>query len=241
MTLIKGKKMDMGKYWVTYASDSMHPKKSQWYFKINFEEKSTKETFTITPNAFVNYKGNEGLMANPGSKHYWDHDVFGYITSMTDQSKNQDTSRFVPKTMKIGDTVFYTKGFIVLENVKSFDSLPVDIFGTDGKLYEARLKVFSTKTTPNETYYSSPRLALAKGGFLNVPDTLSSGIMVQLNKYDGKQAEIGVKEPTAVTQYLTLKTLKFPYINLLWIGTIIMAIGFVISMVRRIQISRAQA
>jgi cytochrome c-type biogenesis protein CcmF len=121
MTLIKGQKMDMGKYWVTYASDSVHPKKSQWYFKINFEDKKTNEIFTITPNAFVNYKGNEGLMANPGSKHYLDHDVFGYITTMTDQSKNQDTSTFQPKTMKkVGDTVKYgIKGFMVLEDVRS--------------------------------------------------------------------------------------------------------------------------
>ena len=242
MTLIKGQKMDMGKYWVTYASDSVHPKKSQWYFKINFEDKSTKENFTITPNAFVNYKGNEGLMANPGSKHYWDHDVFGYITTMTDQSKNQDTSTFHPKTMKVGDTIPYTKkGVMILEEVKSIDSLPVDIFGVGGKLYEARLRIQPDTSRPNEVDYSTPRLAIAKGNSLNVPDTISSGTMIQLNKTDGKQIEIGVKIPSTVTQYLTLKALKFPYINLLWLGTIIMAIGFVVSMVRRIQISRAQA
>ena len=242
MTLIKGQKMDMGKYWVTYASDSVHPKKSQWYFKINFEDKNTKENFTITPNAFVNYKGNEGLMANPGSKHYWDHDVFGYITTMTDQSKNQDTSTFHPKTMKVGDTIPYTKkGVMILEEVKSIDSLPVDIFGVGGKLYEARLRIQPDTSRPNEVDYSTPRLAIAKGNSLNVPDTISSGTMIQLNKTDGKQIEIGVKIPSTVTQYLTLKALKFPYINLLWLGTIIMAIGFVVSMVRRIQISRAQA
>lgn len=242
MTLLKGQKMDMGKYWVTYASDSVHPKKSQWYFKINFEDKKSNETFTITPNAFVNYKGNEGLMANPGSKHYWDHDVFGYITSMTDLSKNQDTSSFIPKTLKIGDTVSYSKnGLIILEDIKSFDSLPVDVFGEDGKLYEARLKVFADGSKPEEVYFSDPRLAIAKGNLLSVPDTLSSGIMIQLNSSNGKNAEIGIKIPSTVTQYLTLKTLKFPFINLLWLGTIIMAIGFVISMVRRIQLSRSQA
>jgi len=242
MTLLKGQKMDMGKYWVTYASDSMHPKKSQWYFKINFEDKKSNETFTITPNAFVNYKGNEGLMANPGSKHYWDHDVFGYITSMTDQSKNQDTSSFIPKTMKVGDTVsFSKKGLIILEGIKSFDSLPVDVFGENGKLYEARLKVYPDGMKPEEIYFSAPRLAIAKGNLLSVPDTLSSGAMIQLNMSDGKQAEIGIKVPNTVTQYLTLKTLKFPFINLLWLGTIIMAVGFVVSMVRRIQLSRNQA
>ena len=65
--------------------------------------------------------------------------------------------------------------------------------------------------------------------------------MIQLDKSDGKQVEIGVKTPSTVTQYLTLKTLKFPFINLLWLGTIIMAVGFVVSMVRRIQLSRNQA
>ena len=242
MTLIKGQKMDMGKYWVTYASDSVHPKKSQWYFRINFEDKKTKETFTITPNAFVNYKGNEGLMANPGSKHYWDHDVFGYITTMTDQTKNQDTSSYIPKTMKVGDTVSYSKnGKIILESIKSFDSLPVDIFGENGKLYEAGLRVYSDGSKPEEVYFSDPRLAIAKGNLLSVPDTLSSGTMIQLNKSDGKQIEIGVKVPGTVTQYLTLKALKFPFINLLWLGTIIMAVGLIVSMVRRIQLSRGQA
>ena len=242
MTLLKGQKMDMGKYWVTYASDSMHPKKSQWYFKINFEDKKSNETFTITPNAFVNYKGNEGLIANPGSKHYWDHDVFGYITSMTDQSKNQDTSSFIPKTMKVGDTVSYSKnGLIILEGIKSFDSLPVDIFGENGELYEARFKVYPDGSKPEVVYFSDPRLAIAKGNSLSVPDTLGSGTMIQLDKSDGKQVEIGVKVPNTVTQYLTLKTLKFPFINLLWLGTIIMAVGFVVSIVRRIQLSRNQA
>ena len=58
---------------------------------------------------------------------------------------------------------------------------------------------------------------------------------------DGKQAEIGIKVPNTVTQYLTLKALKFPFINLLWLGTIIMAAGFVVSLVRRIQLSQSQA
>src|SRR6187551_4009947 len=241
MTLLKGQKMDMGKYWVTYTSDSMHPKKSQWYFKINFEDKKSNETFTITPNAFVNYKGNEGLMANPGSKHYWDHDVFGYITSMTDQSKNQDTSTFQPRAMKIGDTVKYGKGLMILEDVRSIDSLPEEIFGADGKLYEARLRIYPDSSRLTEVDFSTPRLAIAKGNSLNVPDTLSSGTMIQLNKSDGKQIEVGVKVPSTVTQYLTLKALKFPFINLLWLGTIIMAIGFVVSLVRRIQVSKSPA
>jgi cytochrome c-type biogenesis protein CcmF len=144
--------------------------------------------------------------------------------------------------MKVGETIsFSKKGLIILEGIKSFDSLPVDVFGENGKLYEARFKVYPDGTKPEEVYFSAPRLAIAKENLLSVPDTLSSGTLIQLNKSDGKQVEIGIKVPNTVTQYLTLKALKFPFINLLWLGTIIMAAGFVVSLVRRIQLSRGQS
>ncbi|HET9432551.1 MAG TPA: cytochrome c biogenesis protein CcsA, partial [Chitinophagaceae bacterium] len=94
MTLPKGLKMDMGKYWVTYAGDSSHPKKSQKYFNIHFTDKEKQEDFTLKPNAFIDYKGNEGLSANPDARHYWNYDVFAYITALADPEKNKDTASF---------------------------------------------------------------------------------------------------------------------------------------------------
>jgi len=76
LTLLKGARTSMDDYWVTYETDSAHPKKPLWYYEIEFEEKEGEEKFTLTPNAFVNYKGVEGLMSNPDAKHYWNHDVF---------------------------------------------------------------------------------------------------------------------------------------------------------------------
>jgi cytochrome c-type biogenesis protein CcmF len=239
MTLIKGQKMDMGKYWVTYSGDSTHPKKSQKYFRIGFYDKERQEDFTLKPNAFIDYKGNEGLSANPDAKHYWNYDVFAYITALADPSKNKDTSNFILRTMKIGDTAVVLKKYVILDAIESRDSLPKEIFGTDGKLYEANLRIYDVNAGPSSMYTSSPRLALVKGGSLSIPDTLSSGmLMLQLTKFDGKEAEIGIKEPTSVQDFLTLKVYKFPFINLLWLGTIIMAVGFVVSLVRRIQLNK---
>ncbi|MBD0333324.1 MAG: cytochrome c biogenesis protein CcsA, partial [Chitinophagaceae bacterium] len=100
LTLKQGIKTDMSKYWVTYEKDSAHAKKPLWFYHIKFERKDGKEKFTLAPNAFVNYKGNEGLMANPDAKHYWNHDVFTYITSLPDPDKNKDTSSFRSHTTK---------------------------------------------------------------------------------------------------------------------------------------------
>src|SRR5215212_9439967 len=82
LTLVKGIPTTMGEYSVTYKSDSVHPKKPLWYYHLEFKNKNGKDEFTLTPNAFVNYKGNQGLMANPDAKHYFDHDIFTYITSL---------------------------------------------------------------------------------------------------------------------------------------------------------------
>ena len=63
--------------------------------------------------------------------------------------------------------------------------------------------------------------------------------MIQLQKVNPDNSiELGVKESDSVMEYVTLKAYKFPYINLLWIGIIITAIGILISMVRRIQLNR---
>jgi cytochrome c-type biogenesis protein CcmF len=240
LTLIKGFPMKMGKYDVTYVSDSIHPKKQQWYYAIHFKSRTDDEEFTLKPNAFVNYKGNEGLMANPDSKHYWDHDVFTYISEVPNPDRPRDTSSFQTKTLKPGDSVFYSQGYMVLEDVKARDNLPVELFGTDGSLHEAPIRIFS-KT--GSIFSLTPTLAKAKGNLLAIPDTVASeGLILRLEKVNSdKTIELGLKESDAVLQYVVLKAYKFPFINLLWFGVILTAIGIFISMARRISLNRLSA
>ena len=238
LTLVKGLTVDMGKYSLTYEGDSAHPKKQLSFYKVRFKSKDGKEEFVLTPNSFVNYKGNEGLMSNPDSRHYWNHDVFTYITSISNPDKQQDTISFKPTNMKIGDSVFYSSGFIVLKEVKkTTDSLPVELFGRDGSLHQAQLKVFSKTGT---SYSISPKLAIAKGDILALPDTVfAESLIIQLQKVNPDNSIVlGVKESGAVMDYITMKAYKFPFINLLWGGIVITAIGIIISMVRRIQLNR---
>jgi cytochrome c-type biogenesis protein CcmF len=164
--------------------------------------------------------------------------VFAYITGLSDPSKVKDTAQFVSKNMKIGDTISYLKWYLILEDIKSTDSLPVELFGENGKLFEARMKIYDLSSKTNQVYFSNPRLAIAKGEPFAIVDTLSTGkLMLRLDKFDGNEAEIAVKE-SKVDNFLTLKVYKFPFINLLWLGTIIMAVGLLVSMVRRIQLNK---
>jgi Cytochrome c biogenesis factor len=238
LTLVKGIKTDMGSYWVTYDKDSANPDKPLWYYHLKFENKNGKEQFSLSPNAFVNYKGNSALMANPDSRHYLTHDIFTYITSLADPQKAKDTASFRSHSISIGDTIFYSRGFVILQSLQSVHKIPGVDFTAQDSATIANLKVFA-KTS---SIYTIKPILIAKGGTDYIqPDTLMpESLVIQLQKVNGNKAEIGVKETDSVLQYLTLKAYKFPFIILLWFGTIIMVIGFVISMFRRITVNKAQ-
>ncbi len=240
LTLVKDLTVDMGKYSLTYEGDSAHPKKQLWYYKIRFRSKDGKEEFVLTPNAFVNYKGNEGLMSNPDARHYWNHDVFTYITSIANPEAPEDTTSFRPYPMKSGDTVFYSSGFIIFQDLKSRTDIPVELFGKDGSLQEASLRVFS-KT--GSIYDINPRLAIAKGEALMLEDTLTAESLVfQLQQVNpDKSIVLGLKESNVIMDYVTLKAYKFPLIRMLWLGVGITAIGILMSMVQRIRTRNSKA
>jgi cytochrome c-type biogenesis protein CcmF len=238
LTLVQGVKTDMGKYWVTYESEEKQPNKARWFYHMRFQRKDGKEEFMLSPSAFVNARGREGIQPEPASRHYLGHDVYTYITSLPDPDKNKDTTSFATTTLKPGDSLFYSKGFLILLDVKQKDSLPEDIFGKNGMLYEAPIKVFSKTGT---SYNVTSRYAIAKNGTTPLPDTIiSESLILQLQKVNpDKTVELGVKESNSVMKYVTLKAYKFPFILFLWIGVGITALGILMSMVRRIQLNRS--
>jgi cytochrome c-type biogenesis protein CcmF len=236
LTLVQGVRTDMDTYWVTYRSDSSHPKKKQVFYHLDFESKDGKDKFTLAPNAFINPKGQQGLSANPDARHYWDYDVFTYISSIVNTDNVEDTSKFRTESLKLGDTLWYSKGFAVLDSIRSHKNIPNPQFAPDDSITVATMKVFAKTSS---IYTSKPMLFNMRGNLFPQPDTLiSEGLVLQVQKAEGDQLEIGYKESDAILKYVTLKAYKFPYIAILWIGTMIMILGIGLSMVRRIQTNR---
>jgi cytochrome c-type biogenesis protein CcmF len=93
----------------------------------------------------------------------------------------------------------------------------------------------------NNTSYTSKPFLINKGGSLYpIQDTVTSeNLIFQLNKADDNVVELGVRESNSIMQYITLKAYKFPFINLLWAGVLIMVTGIIISIVRRVQLNRS--
>jgi cytochrome c-type biogenesis protein CcmF len=240
LTLVKDLPVDMDNYKLTYINDSLHPNKEKTFFNIRFQNKNGTEDFVLSPNSYINFKGQEGLSSNPDARHYWNHDVFTYITSISNPDAEKDTASFKNTVSKPGDTVFYSTGFIVVQDVKKRENPPVELFGKDGSVHDVPIKVFA-KT--GSVYSSTVSFAVAKGSVIAMPDTImAESLILRLQKINpDKSIEMGVKESNAVMKYVTIKAYKFPFIIILWLGVAITAIGILMSMIRRIQLNRQTA
>ena len=233
LTLVKGLRTDMGKYWITYKGDTSLPLDPKQYFKIHFERKEGSEQFTLYPNAFVNYKGNQQLIANPDSKHYWNKDVFTYITSLPNPEKNKDTAQYKEHKINPGDTIFYSSGYMILNGVESKHSRTAIAVQPGDSVFAAKLTVVSRDSS---TYTAEPLLIIRENNIRPVPDTVISQSLVMAFTGAGEDGvQLQVKESNAVLEYVTLKAYQFPMINLLWLGVIAMVAGFMVAMIHRIR------
>lgn len=234
MTLIKGMRMDMGKYWVSYERDSLDVSKGdKWYYYLKFKDKNNNADFLLKPNAFVNHKGEGGLSANPDAKHYLTYDVFTYITSLPNKETKEDTTSFSEKTVAVGDTVFYSKGFMTLDKIIVNPTDTKYQFAATDTALMAAITVHANEGT---SYQSRPVLQIKNNQAVYYVDSVfSQNLAIAFTGFDNKKIKLQVKESDSTLDFLTVKTYKFPFINLVWLGTIITVLGFFISALNRIE------
>ncbi|MGN6437720.1 MAG: cytochrome c biogenesis protein CcsA [Agriterribacter sp.] len=234
VTLIQGVPTPMGKYTVTYQADSSHPKDEKLYFKVNYVRKDSAtgdilEEFNLYPDAFL-VKGEGGrtqLSANPDSRHYWHKDIFTFVTSMPDPESNKDTASFKNTAVNTGDTVFYSSGYIVVDQVIEANKGTNKDLPLVDSAWLADVTVYSNRGT---SYKAQPAMFSKDNMGIPKRDTVvAESLVLQVDKTD-KGIELGVKESNAVMKYITLKAFQFPFINILWIGVLVTTFGCLISM-----------
>jgi cytochrome c-type biogenesis protein CcmF len=226
LTLFKSVSTDMGKYMVTYVKDTINPVDHKRYFEIDFSAKDKSDSFKLYPDVMKQNKGMEGFSANPSAKHYWFKDIFAYITSFQENNV-ADTATFRDKTIKTGDTLFYSNGLMIL------DKVVVNPDEQKSKLEAGEVSLFLNITVISKEgrkYQANPGIAIKGQSLRFVNDTIrAQSLVLQFNKVIDQangRLEIGVKESGAITDLITLKVYEFPLINVLWLGVVVMVTGF---------------
>ncbi|HVY76656.1 MAG TPA: cytochrome c biogenesis protein CcsA [Puia sp.] len=241
ITLLKNVKTDMGKYYATYLSnDSVNTAGNIIYFQINFQNKQTGESFDLWPNLIRNTKGMENFSNNPDKRHYLGRDIFTYISYANILDKQTDTSGYTSHPVALHDTVFYSKGMMILDTVLVNPSGGKYHFTPADTALVAKVRVIG-RDSSQETI--APLLFVKDNLIHRVADTLfTQNLAVELGSVmNNRKIELRVKESSDLVPFVSLKVYAFPQINLVWMGIVVMVAGFWMSIFyRRRQRLRAE-
>ena len=91
--------------------------------------------------------------------------------------------------------------------------------------------------TKGKTYTEQPLYLIKGGNKFDFAKTLAeAGLKLRFSNIYPERDKLELmiyQKPLAEKRWIVLKAIKFPYINLFWGGTIIMVIGFLLSIFRR--------
>jgi cytochrome c-type biogenesis protein CcmF len=232
----------IGKHIVTYLGDTVA--EPNHYYKIKFQNGS--ESFVLQPNAQLNPK--MGLISNPDTKHYLYKDIFTYVSQVTDKSKvDQEENQLPPKEFSMnasgGDTLLLKNNLIsltkiepgaahlskeeqkVLENAQAALTANFNCTSTEGRSFsiKAVYAVVDNKEFRFDGYDEESGLRISVNR-LNIDPNDPTKASANFTAFERKEAFV---------DYVILKAIEFPWIQLVWWGSMIMMIGFYFSIMHR--------
>jgi len=248
--LYKNEPVKMGDYTVTYIGDSISS--PNHYFKVDYKRYDASgkitEEFVLKPNSQNNPK--MGLVSSPDTKHYLFHDLYSHISMAPQEAFNfgdesaghgegNDDANYNPPTehdINVGDTIPFREGSIILISLNKEPHVQNIPLGPNDVAIGAILKIVSH----GQVYSSEPVFMVKNGNVFDFARKVDdAGLKIRLTKItpnkDGtpKVQLMVYEQPENKKPYIVMRAIEFPYINFLWSGTVIMVIGFLISIFRR--------
>ncbi|TAE66830.1 MAG: cytochrome C biogenesis protein [Bacteroidetes bacterium] len=221
------------------------------YYKVDYRDKNTGKIFSLYPRGQVNPQMG-GLLASPDIFKEWTQDLYTHVSSIPDPTKERGWSPDEERTAKIGDTLILNDYFVVFDSKKPVAPQELKqelrLLGQESGEFmgvQATLRVLNKE---NKTIYLKPVFFVkdqSEAG--NLPDfTPEFGIKIALKKItpnppDEKGRDLTDYHFTINTtqkDYIIMKAVEKPLINLLWIGTIIVIFGFMMGIFKKNKTSK---
>lgn len=227
--LLKHVPLPLQDYQVTYLGDTVIA--GATYFDLNFQ-KFDEETgelvqnFTVHPYLLMDNKMQQ-LAPNPDTRHFLTYDVFTHVTSLPGEGSKNAAPQIFTDTLSVGDTISFDTGIMVLRDVQRVDGK--DTIGASA-VFDVRIGT-ATETMKVNYLINLQQGSVAQGTAASTLGNVQlrfNAILVEQNKF-----AFTIEDRSLNTDWIVIKSIIFPMINLVWLGVIVMAIGFFISMMHR--------
>lgn len=219
----------MNGYEITYLGDSIG--RTTTFYKVQYNPIERKgKPFVLTPN--VQIDKNMGNVANPSTKRTLFSDLYTHITSAPLASDGEELDSTFTKTykVKVGDTVELSRSAMVIENINP----RADAKGHKLKEGDLAIGVELQYHTVDSVYLLEPVYLIQDRIARSLPERVEEKkVTFAFTKVFPETSEVELTITQAFSRFIIMKAIRFPMINLLWLGALVMTFGIGLSITKR--------
>jgi cytochrome c-type biogenesis protein CcmF len=198
------------------------------FYEIEFRRDGKLE-FVQYPRIQVNERMG-GFVASPDISRAVTKDLYTYVSApMADEAKTE-WDQTVEEEVQLNQN-FYANDYIsTLESIERIAEVPGVELSDQDVAVKARIKVNGER----EVHYAEPIFLIKDKMVGRISDEIKElGLKFALLSIHPESNEFTISISTRQKDWVVLKALEKPFINILWIGTLVLMTGFTVALVRR--------
>ncbi len=202
------------------------------YYELEFKNAEGKAV-SLFPRWQVNPK--MGTAISPDIKHAFSHDIYTYVSLdprlAAEAGEEKQWSQTINSTVMVGDTLFLNDFVAVLKEVSRITQLEGFQLGVNDAAVQANFLVMGK----NDQKFELKPTFIIKDGMVAMPafESEETGIKIKFTTINPQTQQFSFAVNTTQQDLIIIKALEKPYINLVWIGSILIFIGLFIATYRR--------
>jgi cytochrome c-type biogenesis protein CcmF len=236
-----GDTVSMHPYWVEWTGE-----RREGHFQIydvnfygtNPDQTPGEKLFALAP--YIQINPRMGNVREPSTKHYWDRDIYTYVSFADMRSPEEKESGWTEEmeaTMGRGEEVFVFDEFMLrCDSIIVNDAQMVQETGDLAALDMAARLTLKHMDGRSETIDVPYQVR----GNQATPGEAEFAALGVKARFDGVSDEPGRftmkfwRKSPEEEEFILLQAFIFPYINLLWLGVVLLAIGSGLAVAKRI-------
>ena len=181
-----------------------------------------------------------GNVREPSTQHFWNKDVYTYVSYADLRSIEEQAGDWKDPqeaTLQTGDDIFLFNDYLLHGDTLVVVDAVFD--PASGELAHLELVLNMTLKAMDGTTYPIQLPYQLDNNEVSNAEVELDGLPIKL-RFDGVQDEQGTykitawKKKTEEPPFILMQAFIFPYINLLWLGSILMGVGSLLAVWKRL-------
>jgi len=227
--VIAKKDIEFGGKKILSAKDTFEINPENTYYEIELK-KDDKVEALLFPRVQIN-PSMGGFVASPDIKRNLGRDLYTHVSLPMNREEEPEWSPLEEVRVRINQQFFVNDYVAVLEEVNRIHEIEGIQLSDSDVAVKAKVKV----TGERDSYYSEPIFLIKdKTQVGRLPAEINDlGVRITLMNIHPETNEFSLGLNTRQKDWVIIKAMEKPLINVLWLGTGVLMIGFSIAMVRR--------